>query len=205
MNMKKYAFDRLRGREAQLIDQEKYKGFAVAVAYLRETDELLFQWRADTLKRQPGEISFPGGKIEPGEEPWEAAVRETEEELLFPRERIEIVAPLDVLITPQYYIIYPFLAYLDGYEGTFNTDEVQEVFTVPFGFFLENEPKQYTSEITALPQDIDEVHALLGVESYPWRTATHPLMFYEYRGRVIWGMTARFANNLARLYKGELK
>lgn len=46
---------------------------------------LLYEVRADTLGRQPGEVCFPGGRIEGVESPEECALRETEEELSIPR------------------------------------------------------------------------------------------------------------------------
>ena len=42
---------------------------------------VLFEVRADTLRRQPGEVCFPGGRMEAGETPEQCALRETEEEL----------------------------------------------------------------------------------------------------------------------------
>ena len=56
--------------------------------------EILYEVRAKDLDRQPGEVCFPGGQIEEGETPLEAALRETEEELGICRDDIEIVTEL---------------------------------------------------------------------------------------------------------------
>ena len=48
---------------------------------------LLFEVRSDALRRQPGEVCFPGGRMEEGESPTQCALRETEEELAIPRAR----------------------------------------------------------------------------------------------------------------------
>ena len=60
--------------------------FAVLVPLVYEKGEpsLLFEVRADTLNRQPGEVCFPGGRMEGGETPLQCALRETEEELSLP-------------------------------------------------------------------------------------------------------------------------
>ena len=61
---------------------------------------LLYEVRADTLGRQPGEVCFPGGRLEPGEDAVSCALRETWEELGIPRPAVEVVAELDWL-TPR--------------------------------------------------------------------------------------------------------
>jgi len=88
-----------------------YQTFGVLVPLLEINNEihLLLEVRADTLKNQPGEISFPGGRMEKGEIPKRTAVRETSEELLIPQEKIHVLGSLDYIVTPFNYIIYPFI------------------------------------------------------------------------------------------------
>ena len=75
--------------------------FAVMAPLVRVGGEthLLFEVRALHMRRQPGEVCFPGGRIEPGEEPVECAVRETTEELGIGRERIRIVGSIGLIYT----------------------------------------------------------------------------------------------------------
>lgn len=54
---------------------------------------LLFEVRAKHMESQPGEICFPGGHVEQGENPKDAALRETFEELGIPTEKIELIGP----------------------------------------------------------------------------------------------------------------
>ena len=60
--------------------------------------QIVLELRAYDLDVQPGEVCLPGGRIEQDETPWEAAVRETCEELLVAPEQIEIIAEMDEMI-----------------------------------------------------------------------------------------------------------
>ncbi len=194
-------FENLAGRKASFLDYDKYSKFAVVAPYRPDKKDFIFQVRSFDLNRQPGEISFPGGKMEAGETPEQAGVRETTEELLVPQKNIDIIAPLDVLITPFDSIVYPFVANLNDYDCTYSSDEVHEIFTVPFDFFLDNPPTVHYNKVDLTPSNKDFPYELLGVKSYPWRTTEHPVLFYQYEDKVIWGMTAQFINNLVDLYR----
>ena len=109
-------------------------------------DSLLFEVRSQQLDMQPGEVCFPGGRIEAGETPEEAAVREIWEELRVAQEQIEILGPLDRMVHFSG-TVYPLLGRVDSLalpNLKLNEDEVEEVFTVPLEFFLTHPGKQYT-------------------------------------------------------------
>ena len=95
---------------------------------------LLYEVRADTLGRQPGEVCFPGGRLEGAESPEECALRETWEELGIPREKIRILGRLDFVAHRANFILHPVLALVEeeAVDGLhLNPDEVAEVFQVP--------------------------------------------------------------------------
>lgn len=85
--------------------------FSVMIPLIKRKGEihLLFEKRALTLRNQPGEISFPGGRIEKNESPWDAAIRETCEELLIEEKDLEIYSEGDFLVNPYAAIIYSFI------------------------------------------------------------------------------------------------
>lgn len=194
-------FNSLRGRAPGLMDEDHYKDYAVLAPFLPREKAFLFEVRAGNLRRQPGEICFPGGRIEPGETPKTAALRETAEELLINPGQVDVIGALDTLITPFYTRLYPFLGLLSDYEDSFSPDEVAEVFRVPLDFFLATEPTVYYNEVGVAPPDEHFPYELLGRESYPWGRAKYPVLFYTYEGRVIWGLTARIVRHIARLYQ----
>ena len=88
-------FESLRHHIPKRIGKEKETSFAVLIPLIKKEDgyHVLFEVRARHLNKQPGEVCFPGGKVEPGETTYEAAVRETTEELFIQREHIESSGP----------------------------------------------------------------------------------------------------------------
>lgn len=158
---------------------------------------ILYEQRADTLRNQPGEISFPGGKIEIGESPKEAAIRETYEELLIDKKKIEIYSDADFLINPASAIIYSFVGELkeDFYKITPSRDEVKEIFTVPLEFFMNNEPKRYVSKIS-YKRDKDFPYELIpNGKNYKFKRGKSEILFYNYKDKIIWGFTAKMTNS----------
>ena len=71
--------------------------FSVFVPLMKIEGEIcvVYELRAMSLRRQPGEISFPGGKMEKGESPRYAAVRELCEELLIPSHNVQLFGDMD--------------------------------------------------------------------------------------------------------------
>ncbi|WP_414151205.1 NUDIX hydrolase [Acetobacterium carbinolicum] len=188
-------------RRPGMIGERNFSQYAVLVVLL-ETEEgpaFLFEKRAETLNRQPGEICFPGGRLEEGETPLEAAIRETIEELLVDRQQIEILGPGDVFISPFNFIVHPFIAILRDYKYSFSREEVSEVFTVAVRFFEEHEPKKYLNHLSHEQPSDFPYECIPGGKDYPWVKGTYEINFYTYRDDVIWGMTAGIVESAVEL------
>ena len=108
---------------------------AVLCLIFKESDELnvLLTKRSEFLKNHPGEISFPGGRIEiEDRSPLEAALRETREEIGIPTKDIKIFGQLDEIITGTGFHIIPFIGKLKTTENlVLNKDEVTETLILP--------------------------------------------------------------------------
>ena len=116
------------------------------------------------------------------------------EELLIAEEQINLQREEFLLINDPV-IIHCFPCRINGYEGSFNPEEVSEVFTVPVNFFVNTSPKTYEVEWKpAFPEDFP-FEKIYGGRDYEWRPRKSKIRFYEYEGRVIWGMTARIIEN----------
>lgn len=168
---------------------------------------VLFEVRAHTLRAQPGEVCFPGGRCEAGESPQDCALRETCEELGIPPETIEILGPSDYLLSPFKAILYPYVAVLhleDLSQLRPNPSEVAEVFAVPLAALLEQEPETHLLETQVQHQAGFPYHKIQKGEAYPWRSAKHTVTFYEYGHRIIWGLTATLLQGFLKLAASTL-
>ena len=165
---------------------------AVLIPLIEEEGELsiLFEVRQAGI-RQGGEICFPGGKIEEKETAEEAAVRETAEELLIPREKIEVIAPMHTMSGPGGAKISSCIGILHDYRGTYSSQEVDHVFTVPLSWFAAYEPRISRGAMKVETAEDFPYEFLPGGRDYPWRSIPRKFYFYESRGGVIWGITAQ--------------
>ena len=115
---------------------------AVLVAIvLRDEPTLLLTKRTSHLKKHAGQVSFPGGRIDPEDaHPEAAALREAEEEIALDPAMVEIVGRMDDYVTGTGYIITPVLGLLPpGLTYVPSPHEVEAVFEFPFSVLLDPE------------------------------------------------------------------
>ncbi|MCD8332768.1 MAG: CoA pyrophosphatase [Clostridiales bacterium] len=198
--------DFLREHKATVIGLPESKKAAVCIPLI-ETEEgydILFEVRAADIESQPGDICLPGGAVEEGETTREAALRETQEELLVRAEQIEVLGLMDLFGggAGRLYV-YPYAAFLRDYQGTFSRDEVETVFRVPLDFFLENEPEVYHTTMKVIPEESFPYDRIHGGRAYGWRERREEVLFYQYGEYTIWGMTANIIHAFAGLFEPE--
>ncbi len=125
----------------QIIAKERpVRPAAVLVAIVeRDVPTVLLTKRAEHLNDHAGQISFPGGKIDPTDAtPMDAALREADEEIGLNREFVEPIGYLDVYATGFGFRILPTLARVrPGFELTINANEVDDAFEVPLAFLMD--------------------------------------------------------------------
>ena len=176
-------------------------GFAVLVPLLFQKGEpyLLFEVRADDLNRQPGEVCFPGGRLEANESIVEGAIRETTEELSIPASEIRPIAELDFLYHASGALLHPVLAEISCKglaQLQASAAEVKETFLVPFSFFETTNPLKYS--YTLKPEIPDNFpYDLIGFQDgYPWKGGHTDVPIYLYENHAIWGLTGRICQHL---------
>ena len=142
---------------------------------------VLFTQRTSQLRSHSGQVSFPGGRAEPGDAtPELTALREAEEEIGLRAERVEIVARLPDYLTRTGFRVTPVVGLLTPpLELAPDRREVEEVFEVPLAFLLD--PRNHRRESREL--------------------GGRPVGYYvmQYGSRRIWGATAGMLMNLYRM------
>jgi 8-oxo-dGTP pyrophosphatase MutT (NUDIX family) len=141
---------------------------------------LVLTVRTETLSSHRGQISFPGGSIDPGESSAEAALREAHEEVGIEPAAVEVLGELDSM--PTYvsgYVIDPVVGWVDEPPGLVpNPAEVAEVLTIPIVDFVE------------------DIRAGAG---FTHAGQTYPTEAWIWNDRVIWGVTARLMRSFLTL------
>lgn len=177
---------------------------SVAILLVENNKELsiIFEVRGKNLREQPGDVCFPGGKIDNGETPEEAVIREINEELGLCNDDIEIIKELDTLIRYNGLIIHPFLGTIKNPKNIkLNKDEVQEVFYVPVDYLLKNEPIKVTNLVKVERAEDFPYDLIVQGKNYKFRDGKYESIFYKYNNYVIWGITAQMLRSFLNIIR----
>ena len=131
------------------------------------------------MRDHPGQVAFPGGKCDPGEDAITAALREAEEELALPREAVQVIGTSDLYRTGTGFDVTPVLGVVPpDLPLSPNPSEVEAWFETPLALLLE--PDNWTTQ---------EVF---------WKGKMRRYLEMDYEGFRIWGVTAAIIANLGR-------
>jgi len=146
---------------------------------------VLLTQRASTLKNHAGQISFPGGRIEPTDlNPLEAALRETEEEIGVTREYITFAGYLEPQLVLSGYWVTPVVGFVrPGFQLRLDHHEVESAFEVPLCHILD--PVNHRSRTRELGAVTVQVYDI------------------PYENHNIWGATAGMLTSLYKLLRTE--
>ena len=186
-------FDRLtrlfdEGHGVELPDLRSDAGFAppevrpaavlIAVTDRPEPGVILIH-RPDTMRAHPGQVAFPGGKLDPGEDAVEAALREAHEELAIDPAHVRVIGASDRFVTGTGYDVTPVLALVPpDLPVVPNPLEVGSWFEAPLAHLLD-------------PANQVQREA-------EWRGRVRPYIEIDWQGHRIWGVTAAIIANLSR-------
>ncbi|WP_456277174.1 NUDIX hydrolase [Bacillus sp. AK128] len=189
----------IKGHSPDVLGNKKLSKFAVLLPLVEHNNEIhvLFEVRSHKLRRQPGDICFPGGRVDQSDSSYKnAAIRETKEELGVNIQDIRDVYPLDYLVSPFGMIVYTYVGFIQSIESiNVNPAEVDDVFLVPLSYFLDHKPDLYHVHFKVEPDKDFPIDLIVGGENYDWRIRDIEEQFYMYEGKVIWGLTARILSH----------
>ncbi|MBX3042404.1 MAG: CoA pyrophosphatase [Candidatus Kapabacteria bacterium] len=111
--------------------------------------DILFTLRSSNMRSHKGQISFPGGRLDEGESPLDAAKRETHEEIGLNPGLLDVAGSLSPLfVPPSNNLIIPYVGFLDNYPNfKLSIDEVEETFSVNIRHFTDSQNLKITKEI----------------------------------------------------------
>jgi 8-oxo-dGTP pyrophosphatase MutT (NUDIX family) len=138
---------------------------------------VLMTTRSSELRQHSGQIAFPGGKVDDGETPCEAALREAQEEIGLDPRHVEPIGYLDPYLTGTGFRILPVVALvMPPFELLVNASEVHDTFEVPLVFLMQPDNHQRHSR--------------------EWRGTTRFFYAMPWNERYIWGATAGIVRSL---------
>ncbi len=180
------------GRRLKTYEHElsSVKMSSVLILLFPEGDRLFtcLTKRPSTMKHHPGQISFPGGKVEKDDVSAEmTALREAREEVGIDPSAIEILGKLsDLYVEVSKFSIQPFLAWADRKpDFLVDFDEVEELILFPISDYIMDETIRETELQTAI--------GLLTVKYYPCND------------KIIWGATAMILAELIEILRGQMQ
>jgi len=161
------------------LPERKLRPASVLIPLIEHNDgwRVILTKRASHLKHHPGQVSFPGGKVEAGESGITAALREAEEEIGLPRAAVDMIGSLDVHETVTNFTVTPFVGLIEDFKPVIDIGEVEEVFEVPLDFLMAGEN--------------------MIVQGRNWQGHRRQYYTIPYGPYYIWGATARMIKVLA--------
>ena len=145
----------------------------------RERPGVILTQRPRTMRDHPGQVAFPGGKLDHGEDAIAAALREAWEELHIEPEKVRLIGPTDRYQTGTGFDITPVLA------------------TIPADLPIRAEPREVESWFEC-PLDLLMDASQWSRNEVFWKGAMREYLEMDYAGYRIWGVTAAICWNLSR-------
>ncbi len=167
----------LLNKDIKLI-KNKEKQAAVILPLIQKNGRysLMEEKRVDHRSLHGGQISFPGGSIEPSDISIEyAALRETQEEIGIKMDKIKVLGALEPTVTLRSdFAVYSFVGILFDDNFHINRQEVERLFDIPLTYLIDNHPFEQ--------------------RLYTYKGKQYTTLIIEYDNETVWGATARITN-----------
>lgn len=193
----------LKDYQPQPLGEKRSYAVFLPLVWSDDQWQVLYEIRSESIS-QPGEVSFPGGGVEVGETPKQAAIREVMEELNIQPEQIDILGEIDYLVLERS-TIHCFVGRVNlDWTTILPNEEVARIFTVPLSTLLTTQPVYYQLDSQIVPDCDFPFERLRGGVDYPFSHHKCSVPFYENLPENIWGMTAQFTHRFTEIVKSNL-
>ena len=175
----KALFQTLRDHPPREIAREDRRSAAVLIPIITDKngnfDRLVYTLRSRHLKKHPSQISFPGGMIESGESPWQAALREAHEEIGLLPESVTPMGRIDDVTSPQGFHVQCYPGVCAEFEAKLNEQEVERLVIV--------------DREELFDKSLHETQQM----------GNRNLHFFHFREGTVWGVTGRITYDLRQI------
>ena len=173
----------LKRKKKSIVDDKRVSSAVLLPIYYKENQcHILFTKRTDNVKEHKGQISFPGGAFEPADETLaNTALRESAEEIGLVADRVEILGELDDTRTlTSNYVVSPFVGLIsEPHEFKADGWEAERIIEVPVPALMDR---------NSLHEETELINGR-AIEVY----------YYNYKGNIIWGATARILHQFLEI------
>jgi 8-oxo-dGTP pyrophosphatase MutT (NUDIX family) len=170
--------------------ERKFRRASVLMPLFREHGEwqVLFIRRTETVLDHKGQVAFPGGSAESFDrDAVDTALRETQEEIGLPQDKVQVLGRLVEFTTITDFLITPVIGCVPWpFDVVLSIDEVARVFSIPLAWLAD-------------PDNREEKNRAL-VDGRPEKV----IYFKPYDGELLWGVTARIMVNFIQLLEPNL-
>lgn len=171
--------ERLSDHKRRVLTGVTFRPAAVLIPLFEKNGEphLLFTRRTNTVKHHKGQISFPGGAVDPEDAgPLEAALRETHEEVGVKPRDVAVLGKADDMLTVTNFLVTPYVGVIPHpYDYTINEHEIDEIIEIPLFHLLEK-------------KDFEE-----GEREYKGKM--YRIYYYHYGQYTVWGVTGQILHD----------
>ncbi|AOR23602.1 NUDIX hydrolase [Clostridium taeniosporum] len=175
-------------------NKDKRASIIIPLVNINDDICILFEVRSKKLNAQPGDICFPGGRIDKDETPKQAGIREFYEELGI--KDVNIINELDLTIRHDGMIIHSFVGIVNNIdELLINESEVDHIFYVPLQYLLSHAPLESVGKLTVNRASDFPYNLIFNGKNYKFKEGKYVSLFYRYKKYVIWGITANILKN----------